>query len=141
MRPEYFVTFFIALGVSLIVNLIIACIRSLDRGPRNHRETQDSRTRTTEIPQRNAGAMPRTTASPPALPGLRGQNRSVRTVSRGRNGTPALPNRPRTTRRNPLDFPRCPIHRCCNRRGEPQKIFWDESNHSWRCYQGHSFFS
>lgn len=59
----------------------------------------------------------------------------------GYNSPPALPQRQTIIEKNPENFPRCPIHKCCNRRGEEQKIFWDNNIRMWRCYHGHNFFS
>lgn len=62
-------------------------------------------------------------------------------VAGGSSTPPALPHRQTRNTINVEDFPRCPIHKCCNRRGEEQKIFYDSNRKMWRCYHGHSFSS
>lgn len=62
-------------------------------------------------------------------------------VAGGGATPPALPHRKTRNNMNIEDFPRCPIHKCCNRRGEEQKIFYDSNRKMWRCYHGHSFSS
>ncbi len=62
-------------------------------------------------------------------------------IAGGHSIPPALPHRQMRNNMNIEDFPRCPIHKCCNRRGEEQKIFYDSSRKMWRCYHGHSFSS
>lgn len=54
---------------------------------------------------------------------------------------PALPYRQVRNNMSIEDFPRCPIHKCCNRRGEEQKIFYDSNRKMWKCYHGHNFSS
>lgn len=54
---------------------------------------------------------------------------------------PELPRRSGVRRMEPDSFPRCPIHRCSNRPGEFQKIFWDVERNMWRCYKNHYFLS
>lgn len=36
-------------------------------------------------------------------------------------------------------FPKCPIHKCRNRPGEVQMIFWDPTNEKYMCHRGHYF--
>lgn len=47
----------------------------------------------------------------------------LQVVTGGHNSPPVLPQRRINIDRRPEDFPRCPIHKCCNRRGQEQKIF------------------
>lgn len=42
---------------------------------------------------------------------------------------------------DPIDFPMCPIHRCCNRRGKAQTISWDCERKMWKCCKNHYFNS
>ena len=36
-------------------------------------------------------------------------------------------------------FPKCPVCRMRNRRGEPQRVFWDPGARCYLCAGGHRF--
>lgn len=43
------------------------------------------------------------------------------------------------TRTSIYDYPRCYIHRCYNRPGEKQVIFWNREKEMYQCHRGHYF--
>lgn len=132
--------------VSIIVDLIADVVRA-----RRITANQSNVTRLTPISVNRSSAslpprpqvVPRSTY-PPALPTGTGsasvaQRSSIRPAERAMPRS--LPSQAGVGQGNPNGFPRCPIHRCCNRPHEPQMIFWDSGRAMWRCHRGHYFQS
>lgn len=126
----------VGFAISIIVNFV------MDQLKRLYHLWRD---RETEADLQDHFLMERRTprpTPPPPIPGQHSRNGSTpfQGTRRGRVTPPPMP-APVNTRMQPGDFPRCPIHRCCNRPGTPQKIFWDGERHMWRCYKNHYFQS
>lgn len=129
----------IGVVVSIIVNFVLDQVKILIQIIRHRRsriETAD--TLLAQLFQINT--------VPPEFPDRqeyiqRNRQEHMQTAHRRNRQPPDLPRRPGVRRMEPDSFPRCPIHRCCNRPGEPQKIFWDAGRKMWKCYKNHYFSS
>lgn len=142
-------------GISFLLCIVaiisIIEIRSWWRRRKERREMENARS--DDLQLFRAGHETQFSAIAPPLPvrprhsGGQETQRNTGTVSPPRQNTrgqavpPSLPNRGRAAAMNPEYFPKCPIHKCCNRRGENQKIFWNEQRNMWSCYHGHYFMS
>lgn len=65
----------------------------------------------------------------------------LRQSTGGHISPPSIPISRTRVEDNLENYPKCPIHKCCNRKGQEQKIFWDSYREMWLCYRGHTFFS
>lgn len=58
----------------------------------------------------------------------------------GKGAPPPLPARPlMKADLKVYGFPKCPVCRMRNRRGEPQRVFWDPGARCYLCAGGHRF--
>lgn len=136
---------YITIGViiAVVFNMILVRVRKiikLIKEKNDRANTPIPDTRVYHVPD------PIVTARPPR-PNVTRQNSGVQPdLPHHRNprktGTPPpLPSRTNMVRREPEDFPRCPVCRCSNKPGQQQVVFWDTMTRRWRCHRGHSFSS
>lgn len=142
MSRELFIELIVIIILSVITNIVIDRFRNW----KNNRRTSGSEN--TPVGDSRSFRIRRNDTMNPPLPVRDTQTpRLSDTFSQMHNGAgggvtpPALPHRQTHGSINIEDFPRCPIHKCCNRIGEAQKIFYDSNRKMWRCYHGHSFSS
>lgn len=113
--------------LSIIINMLIDKFKEWRRWRRERPNSFYNNTASTGRLTHQIPVNPR----PTARPGNTG----------GRRTPPQLPVRPQLAERNTCGFPKCPIHKCRNREGQSQKIFWNSQRNMWRCYHGHYFSS
>ena len=77
-------------------------------------------------------------ATPPPLP--QSEALPVRSSSR-EIGAPGLPEQIDDSLLGIESYPRCPVHRCGNKAGQPQMVFYDPARRMYRCHRGHYFFA
>lgn len=112
--------------LAIIINIFIDKFKEWRRRRGEYRNSTYSSTSSTGRATYQVPVMPRTGTS-------RGN------TGRWRN-PPQLPVRLQAGR-DTYSYPKCPIHKCHNREGEVQKIFWNPERNMWRCYRGHYFSS
>lgn len=147
VSEEFIVEFVVIFVLSIIANVIIDRFRNWNKKRKERRRLENtpiedprpfrisgSSTIAPPLPVRNTQSSERT-------PQTSNTSSPAQVVASGAGTPPALPHRQTRVNTNIEDYPRCPIHKCCNRRGESQKIFYDNGRRMWRCYRGHNFSS
>lgn len=147
MSKELIIQIVVIFVLSIIANVIIDRFRNWNKKRRERRRLENM---SIEVPRSfrsngSSGSVPplpvRNTQTIESTPQPSNTSSPAHVVASGSEVPPALPHRQTQNNINIEDYPRCPIHKCCNRRGEVQKIFYDSNRRMWRCYRGHSFSS
>lgn len=134
MEQYAWVYVLIMIGVSILTNIIVNTIREKRRHRQRTSESRIEENSESFLPPPLPSPLPRV-VEPEVLPS------SVLENSSGMEGgtPPPMPRRMRPVVRSIYDYPKCYIHKCKNRPGEQQVVFWDTVQHQYRCHKGHYF--
>ena len=133
MKEQYIVEIVIIIITCIIANILIDRIKSWWR---NRRRSGRHSSQNEAFPVNSNNS-----SNTPPLPVRNASSSNTTNETRGHSGPPSLPQVRNNFHSNIYDFPKCPIHKCCNRRNHDQKIFWNTSRRMWECYAGHFFNS
>lgn len=146
MWKEYIIDIIILILLLKLIKVMISKLKTFIKERRELRRLESSRNVASTGVSGNATVPPlpvRPTRTNNQLVSQRQRTIPMPSQSQNivRQAAPSMQNGKLVFKIKKEDFPKCPIHKCCNRKGQSQKIFWDQQKKMWNCYHGHSFLS